>query len=90
VGVAQVLAQQNTTPAEGCPVHHLQRLPQADLVRRQHGLSQITLQLPHARIVGFRPVHTAPNIQGSLWIEEADPHCCSGWHAGTRRALEPS
>jgi hypothetical protein len=40
-----MLAQQNTKPAEGPHVHHLEGVPYTDLVRCQHGFSQITLQL---------------------------------------------
>jgi citrate synthase len=37
--VAEMLAQQNTRPIERPRAHYLQRMPEADLVRGQDGLS---------------------------------------------------
>ena len=41
--VVQMVAQQNTKPVEGSTAHHLEGVPQTDLVRGQHGFSQIML-----------------------------------------------
>jgi hypothetical protein len=38
-----MVAQQNTKPVEGPTAHHLEGVPQTDLVRGQHGFSQIML-----------------------------------------------
>src|SRR5579862_9092077 len=80
---AQMPSQQNTEPVERPRAHHLQRVPKADLVRRQDGFTQIVLKpiddvkrtpvatSQHHRVRVGR-VHLAPNIEGGLWIEESD------------------
>ena len=80
---AQVLPQQNAKLVQRPRAHHFERVPQPDLVGRQHWFSQIVLQpidnvkrtpvaaRQHHR-VGFRRVHAAPDIIGGLRIEEAD------------------
>jgi hypothetical protein len=40
-----MVAQQNTKPVDGPPAHDFEGVPQTDLVRGQHGFSQIMLQL---------------------------------------------